>query len=481
MASLEHVLQVERDTLKFRLLALLAVTLSVYLRTERVPTGEAIGLIVGYLAYSLLLDRVLLPRFQSLLLLAFMFLVDVGTVLAVLLIVGFDTPVFILLPSVIVYYSLYLGYAGSLIAATVASLGYAAVANILGRAELRDALSIQVPFFYVVALLTGYLSSQRLREREEKRSLQQVIGAETHARGMLEIASRLIQNLDPATVAQDLARMGALTAGTPLCVFLRAETEGRRLVGLASNTPLEPHGLPSVASISEPLGGTSPGARIVQGQATFVLWNAGKGTSEQQLPPWMPPGTVKELAAVGLPNLDGAVQGVMYFLNVESSGALESKVEELRQFASLAAGVFQRLTLPPQVEAHGTRLVGELQQTVKSMGRFREMRGRGVVRVESLTVDAPRERVTVGQQVVSLNKIEFDVLYLLAEKAGYPVDREVLLREVWGEEFVAHGNVVDVCVHRLRRKLADTTVGLDIIKTVRGRGYMLEPPSSVKP
>ncbi|MBI2935536.1 MAG: winged helix-turn-helix transcriptional regulator [Chloroflexi bacterium] len=482
--SSDYLLQVERDTLKFRLLALLGIAVSIYFRKDVIPAGATTALIVGYLAYTVLLDRVLLPRFQKLPqlpVLGVMLLADTGTVLAALYVIGFDTPVFIFLPMIIVYYSLYMGYVGSIIAATVVSLGYSLLTTTVGpEPALLNVVSIQLPFFFVVAIMTGYLSRQRLQEREEKRALQQFVEAETHARGVVDLTATLLKNLQPAVIAGDLTRLGALTSGAPFCLLLLVDKEQGRLSGLASNRPLSPLGVSEPRLLEEPLSAPSPGAKIARGEVSWALWERGKN-GEADLPPWLGPGAVQELAAVAVPKSDGTVQGVLYCMNSDASGMLAPRMEAIREFAALAADVLERISVAPLVEERGTRLLGELRQTVKSMGRFREMQGRQVIRMDALSIDPARELVTVGETAVSLSKAEFDVLYLLAEQAGNPVSKEVLLREVWGENFVAQGNVVDVCVHRLRRKLAETTVGLDLIKTIRGRGYMLQAPGAVKP
>ena len=65
---------------------------------------------------------------------------------------------------------------------------------------------------------------------------------------------------------------------------------------------------------------------------------------------------------------------------------------------------------------------------------------------------------------------------MLAEKPGTVVNQETLTREVWGEDYVPQGKVVDVTIHRLRRKLATIPDGRKLIQTVRGQGYSFVPP-----
>ena len=56
--------------------------------------------------------------------------------------------------------------------------------------------------------------------------------------------------------------------------------------------------------------------------------------------------------------------------------------------------------------------------------------------------------------------------------AGLVLSRQQLLEQVWGYDWEADGNVVDVFVGYLRRKL-EAGGGERIIHTVRGVGFVL--------
>ena len=59
--------------------------------------------------------------------------------------------------------------------------------------------------------------------------------------------------------------------------------------------------------------------------------------------------------------------------------------------------------------------------------------------------------------------------------AGETVSKERLLADVWGYHFDPGSNVVDVYVGYLRRKLEEP-FGRPLIRTVRGAGYVIDPP-----
>ncbi|WP_043513908.1 MULTISPECIES: response regulator transcription factor [unclassified Actinoplanes] len=76
-----------------------------------------------------------------------------------------------------------------------------------------------------------------------------------------------------------------------------------------------------------------------------------------------------------------------------------------------------------------------------------------------------------GTVPITLTPREFAILDLLAHRAGEPVTKLEILRQVWPED-VDDPNLVEVRVGRLRRKI-DLPFGRSSLRTVRGTGYRL--------
>lgn len=92
--------------------------------------------------------------------------------------------------------------------------------------------------------------------------------------------------------------------------------------------------------------------------------------------------------------------------------------------------------------------------------------------VGPLQVDTAGYRAMLNGREIELTKREFELLSTLARNAGVVLSRERLLELVWGYDFAADTNVVDVFVGYLRRKLeADGTPRL--LHTIRGVGFVL--------
>lgn len=89
-----------------------------------------------------------------------------------------------------------------------------------------------------------------------------------------------------------------------------------------------------------------------------------------------------------------------------------------------------------------------------------------------LVMDTARHTVAYDGHLLELTGREFDVLRFLLENQQIVLSRETFLSRVWGYDYVGETNVVDVYIRYLRSKL-DDVYGCNLIRTVRGVGYVL--------
>ena len=95
-----------------------------------------------------------------------------------------------------------------------------------------------------------------------------------------------------------------------------------------------------------------------------------------------------------------------------------------------------------------------------------------------LCLDLVSRELRHGQQTVELTAREFTLLEYLMRSAGQVFTRSQILEHVWGYDFDPTTNVVDVCIKRIRAKLASLAGGQDLsahIESVRGIGYRFQP------
>jgi two-component system response regulator PhoP len=132
--------------------------------------------------------------------------------------------------------------------------------------------------------------------------------------------------------------------------------------------------------------------------------------------------------------------------------------------ALLNAGADDYLTKPFDL--------GELLARVKALIR----RGKGerspVLRIEDLQVDSIARSVKRAGRVLNLTPMEYRVLEYLAHRPGAVVSKSELLEHLYDFNWEKFGNVIEVYISGLRRKI-DFSSEVKLIHTFRGQGYSL--------
>ncbi|MDQ3706332.1 MAG: response regulator transcription factor [Chloroflexota bacterium] len=116
----------------------------------------------------------------------------------------------------------------------------------------------------------------------------------------------------------------------------------------------------------------------------------------------------------------------------------------------------------------------ELLARVGAILRRKGVNLQQALRVGDLVLDRQTRRVTRGGKPVELTPREFDMLELFLTHPRQVFSRDVILNRVWGYDYYGDTNVIDVHIRHLREKLEDEN--RDLIRSVRGVGYSLEPP-----
>lgn len=96
-----------------------------------------------------------------------------------------------------------------------------------------------------------------------------------------------------------------------------------------------------------------------------------------------------------------------------------------------------------------------------------------ILECDDLTILVDRHRVERGGKEIKLTLQEFKLLKLLVENKDRVLSRSQLLNTVWGLNYDTNTNVVDVYISYLRNKI-DTGGSAKLIKTIKGRGYMIQ-------
>lgn len=179
---------------------------------------------------------------------------------------------------------------------------------------------------------------------------------------------------------------------------------------------------------------------------------------------------------INMPVLDGAsvVKALRAMGNDVPICVLSARSSVDDRISGLESGADDYLTKP--------FVLAELVARIRAMLRRRAAApaatpdADSAVVIGDLRVDIPGYRAHVKDRELDLTKREFELLAVFARNSGVVLTRERLLELVWGYDFVADTNVVDVFVGYLRRKI-EVDGQSRVLHTVRGVGFVLRAAS----
>lgn len=93
---------------------------------------------------------------------------------------------------------------------------------------------------------------------------------------------------------------------------------------------------------------------------------------------------------------------------------------------------------------------------------------------KSLKIYERERQVTWQGRSIELTGAEFDLLILLHNKLGEVISRDEISIQLKGHASSPFDRSIDTLVSRLRKKLK-TVASVDLIRSVRGKGYVLSP------
>jgi DNA-binding response OmpR family regulator len=115
----------------------------------------------------------------------------------------------------------------------------------------------------------------------------------------------------------------------------------------------------------------------------------------------------------------------------------------------------------------------ELLARVTALGRVNQPPPIRPIQVADLQIDPLTREVRRGNQEIVLTAKEYQLLELLARRAGQIVLRTSIIEQVWDMHHDPTANSVDALIKHLRDKI-DRQFEPKLIHTVRGVGYMIK-------
>ena len=109
----------------------------------------------------------------------------------------------------------------------------------------------------------------------------------------------------------------------------------------------------------------------------------------------------------------------------------------------------------------------EIAARLRALVRRAHGRPEPLLSVGEIELNPAARTLTRGGQLVDLTPREFDLLHLLLQNADRVLTRRTLEEQLYTWNDAVDSNALEVHIHHLRRKL-----GSELIRTVRGVGYM---------
>ncbi len=172
---------------------------------------------------------------------------------------------------------------------------------------------------------------------------------------------------------------------------------------------------------------------------------------------------------IGLPEMDGitilekwrAAGRLMPVLILTARDRWSDKV------SGIDAGADDYVTKPFHVE--------EVLARIRALIRRAAGHASSEILCGPVKLDTKASKVTVSGNILKLTSHEFRLLSYLMHHMGQVVSRTELVEHMYDQDFDRDSNTIEVFVGRLRKKM-----GIDLIETVRGLGYRMQPPADGK-
>ena len=173
---------------------------------------------------------------------------------------------------------------------------------------------------------------------------------------------------------------------------------------------------------------------------------------------------------LGLPDMDGVeVVKELRAWSAVPIVILSARSQESDKISALDAGADDYLVKPFGVG----ELLARIRVALRHVSSAANGEEEGVFSVDELKVDMIHRKVTVNGAEVHLTPIEYSLLTVLVKHAGKVLTHRLLLKEVWGPNYVERAHYLRIYMGTLRHKLEKDPARPRFLLTEVGVGYRL--------
>ena len=116
---------------------------------------------------------------------------------------------------------------------------------------------------------------------------------------------------------------------------------------------------------------------------------------------------------------------------------------------------------------------GELEARIRNLLRREFTQTPTILKINGIVIDTKLKKVAYNDQSLNLPRKEYAILEYLIMHKNEVVSSEQLIEHIWDNEFNPFSNALRYHICSLKKKLNEISE-IEIIKTVRGQGYLIE-------
>lgn len=149
---------------------------------------------------------------------------------------------------------------------------------------------------------------------------------------------------------------------------------------------------------------------------------------------------------------------------------LSAKTQEEDKITGLTSGADDYITKPFST----TELIARINSLYRRIEYSRNLllnAPKDEIALGDYELDLKNHTVSYNGKQIELTHIEFQILECFFTSPNKSIDRNSILKKVWGEPYFGDDKVVDVNIRRLRLKLEDDPSNPKHLLTVWGQGY----------
>lgn len=150
---------------------------------------------------------------------------------------------------------------------------------------------------------------------------------------------------------------------------------------------------------------------------------------------------------------------------------LTARTQEMDKVTGLMVGADDYVTKPFSPSELMARIDAVYRRVSLTIGNDNEKNNTNVLSLNEFVLDLRSHTLTKNGVNIDLTQMEFQIVEYFFTNPNVALDRNDILKFVWGDSYFGDEKVVDVNIHRLRNKVEDEPSQPKHLITVWGMGY----------